>query len=47
MLWDIIIGLGEAFAPLGTGTFFSQINQLYEDYDKRVQEAYEDRLAAE
>jgi hypothetical protein len=23
MLWDIIIGLGEAFAPLGTGTFFS------------------------
>lgn len=47
MLWDIIIGLGEAFAPLGTGTFFSQINQLYEDYDKRVQQAYEDRLAAE
>jgi hypothetical protein len=23
MLWDIIIGLGEAFAPLGTGQFFS------------------------
>ncbi len=47
MLWDIIIGLGEAFAPLGTGTFFSQLNQLYEDYDQRVQQSYEDRLAAE
>ena len=46
-LWDIIIGLGEAFAPLGTGTFFSQLNQLYEDYDKRVQQSYEDRLEAE
>lgn len=47
MLWDIIIGLGEAFAPLGTGVFFSQLNQLYEDYDQRVQQSYEDRLAAE
>ena len=47
MLWDIIIGLGEAFAPLGTGQFFSQLNQLYEDYDQRVQQSYEDRLAAE
>jgi len=22
-LWDVIIGLGEAFAPFGTGAFFS------------------------
>ena len=46
-LWDVIIGLGEAFAPFGTGAFFSQLNQLYEDYDSRVQQSYEDRLAAE
>ena len=46
-LWDVIIGLGEAFAPFGTGAFFSQMNQLYEDYDQRVQNSYEDRLAAE
>lgn len=46
-LWDVIIGLGEAFAPFGTGEFFSQLNQLYEDYDERVQNSYEDRLAAE
>lgn len=46
-IWDVIIGLGEAFAPFGTGAFFSQLNQLYEDYDKRVQQSYEDRLAAE
>ena len=45
-LWDVIIGLGEAFAPFGTGAFFSQLNQLYEDYDSRVQQSYEDRLAA-
>jgi vacuolar-type H+-ATPase subunit I/STV1 len=29
------------------GQVFGSLNQLYEDYDKRVTEAYEDRLEAE
>ena len=45
-LWDLLIGFGQ-MAPMGLGAFFSQLNQLYEDYDKRVQQSYEDRLAAE
>lgn len=46
MLWDIMIG-AMGMLPMGLGAFGQQLNQLYEDYDKRVQEAYEDRLAAE
>ncbi len=46
-IWDVVIGAGEAFNIMGTGAFFSQLNQLYEDYDSRVQKSYEDRLAAE
>jgi hypothetical protein len=34
-------------APMGLGSFFGSLNQLYEDYDSRVQKSYEDRLAAE
>ena len=45
-LWDLLIGFGQ-MAPMGLGAFFSQLNQLYEDYDQRVQNSYEDRLAAE
>lgn len=45
-MWDLLIGFGQ-MAPMGLGSFFSQLNQLYEDYDKRVQNSYEDRLAAE
>ena len=46
-IFDLVIGAGEAVNFMGTGAFFSQINQLYEDYDSRVQKSYEDRLAAE
>ena len=45
--WDLFIGFGSAFAPMGLGSLFSSLNQLYEDYDQRVQNSYEDRLAAE
>jgi hypothetical protein len=36
MLWDIVMGLGQSFNLMGTGAIFSQVNQLYEDYDSRV-----------
>ena len=44
--WDLFIGFG-SMAPMGLGSLFGSLNQLYEDYDKRVQNSYEDRLAAE
>ena len=31
--WDIFIGAGQAFAPMGLGSLFSSLNQLYEDYE--------------
>jgi vacuolar-type H+-ATPase subunit I/STV1 len=43
--WDIMIGLGQMLPMFGQ--VFGSLNQLYEDYDKRVTEAYEDRLEAE
>lgn len=46
MAFDLLIS-AIGMLPMGLGTFGGQLNQLYEDYDKRVQEAYEDRLAAE
>ena len=47
LVWDAAIGAASAFLPMGLGAFAEQLNQLYEDYDSRVQEAYEDRIAAE
>lgn len=46
MAFDLLIS-AIGMLPMGLGAFGGQLNQLYEDYDKRVQEAYEDRLAAE
>lgn len=46
MAFDLMIS-AIGMLPMGLGAFGGQLNQLYEDYDKRVQEAYEDRLAAE
>lgn len=43
--WDLLIGFGQMMPMFGQ--VFGSLNQLYEDYDKRVTEAYEDRLEAE
>ena len=46
MAFDLLVS-AIGMLPMGLGAFGGQLNQLYEDYDKRVQDAYQDRLEAE